>query len=240
MGKPNRSEVSVVPSRVAEVGTHLVNLVFDSALSRDLAGFWKGLISWDAPFGLALRPETGAKRGKNRLHLDLASRTPGHQAALVDRALSLGARHVDVGQGPPEEKRVPWVVLADPEGNEFCVLEPREQYVGTGSIASVVTDARDPARVAGFWAAALGWEIGVREQAIVGLRPPDGRGPWVEFLASDQEKQHENRLRFTLAPPPGGDRADEVRRLRELGATVLHDDVLRDPEGNEFRLLEPR
>ena len=57
-------------------------------------------------------PET--KESKNRLHLDFR---PDDQQAEVDRLLRLGARRVDVGQGS-----VPWVVLADPEGNEFCVL----------------------------------------------------------------------------------------------------------------------
>ncbi|MFD5247064.1 VOC family protein [Amycolatopsis sp. NPDC058340] len=219
---------------------HLVNLVFDSALPRDLAGFWGGLFSWDAPFEPAFRLEAGPKRGKNRLHLDLASRSPEHQAELVDRALSLGARHSDIGQGPPEEKRVPWVVLADPEGNEFCVLEPREQYECTGAIASVVTDALDPERLARFWAAALGWEVGARGEVFAGLRPPDGRGPWVEFLRTKEEKRHRNRLWFEIAPPLGGSRAAEVRRLRELGATGQDGDAMVDPEGNEFSVLTPR
>ncbi|WP_210605452.1 VOC family protein [Brevibacterium oceani] len=52
---------------------------------------------------------------KNRLHLDLR---PDDQAAEVARLLDLGARRVDVGQTRDE----PWVVLADPEGNEFCIL----------------------------------------------------------------------------------------------------------------------
>jgi catechol 2,3-dioxygenase-like lactoylglutathione lyase family enzyme len=51
---------------------------------------------------------------KNRLHLDLC---PDDQAAEVDRLIKLGAKRVDIGQGD-----VSWVVLADPEGNEFCVL----------------------------------------------------------------------------------------------------------------------
>ena len=54
---------------------------------------------------------------KNRLHFDLA---PDDQAGEVARLLALGARRIDIGQGT-----VPWVVLADPEGNEFCVLPPR-------------------------------------------------------------------------------------------------------------------
>ena len=51
---------------------------------------------------------------KNRIHLDFR---PDDQQAEVDRLLGLGARHVDIGQGTPS-----WVVLADPEGNEFCIL----------------------------------------------------------------------------------------------------------------------
>ena len=55
-----------------------------------------------------------AKQSKNRLHLDFR---PDDQEAEVQRLLGLGATTVDIGQGD-----APWVVLADPEGNEFCVL----------------------------------------------------------------------------------------------------------------------
>ncbi|GLZ57345.1 MULTISPECIES: VOC family protein [Micromonospora] len=58
-----------------------------------------------------------AKRGKNRLHLDLVAHADPQ--AEVRRLLSLGARHVDVGQTGAEQ----FTVLADPEGNEFCVLD---------------------------------------------------------------------------------------------------------------------
>ena len=58
------------------------------------------------------------KSVKNRLHLDLRPVGCSHQAE-VDRLIGLGARHADVGQGS-----LPWAVLADPEGNEFCVLGP--------------------------------------------------------------------------------------------------------------------
>ena len=60
------------------------------------------------------------KIAKNRLHLDLAPPADGDQQAEVDRLLSLGAARVDIGQGD-----VAWVVMADPGGNEFCVLTPR-------------------------------------------------------------------------------------------------------------------
>ena len=59
-----------------------------------------------------------AKTVKNRLHLDLRP-VDGSYEAEVERLLGLGARRADIGQG-----EVPWVVLADPEGNEFCVLGP--------------------------------------------------------------------------------------------------------------------
>ena len=64
--------------------------------------------------GLIFAPMSDSKVTKNRLHLDFR---PSGQAAEVDRMLALGARKVDIGQGEQ-----PWVVLADPEGNEFCIL----------------------------------------------------------------------------------------------------------------------
>ncbi|MFJ3492464.1 VOC family protein [Streptomyces sp. NPDC086091] len=72
--------------------------------------------------GIIFEPVPEAKSGKNRLHLDFR---PVDQRAEVDRLLALGARPADVGQGEQS-----WVVLADPEGNEFCVLSPRR--TGTG------------------------------------------------------------------------------------------------------------
>ncbi|MFE5215553.1 MULTISPECIES: VOC family protein [unclassified Streptomyces] len=67
--------------------------------------------------GLLFVPVPEGKTVKNRLHLDFR---PTDRAAEVARLLALGARHADVGQGEQ-----PWVVLADPEGNEFCVLGER-------------------------------------------------------------------------------------------------------------------
>jgi hypothetical protein len=71
------------------------------------------LITWGGP---PIPP----KVAKNRLHLDVAPLADSDQAAEVERVLSLGAKHVDIGQ-----RDVPWVVLADPDDNEFCVLTPR-------------------------------------------------------------------------------------------------------------------
>ncbi len=70
--------------------------------------------------GLVFVPVPEAKTVKNRLHIDLAPGPDDDREAEVRRLESLGARRVDVGQGDAR-----WVVMADPEGNEFCVLTPR-------------------------------------------------------------------------------------------------------------------
>ena len=70
-------------------------------------------ISWGGP---PLMPKTG----KYRFHFDLAPPIDGDQQEEVDRLISLGATLVDIGQG-----EVSWVVMADPDGHEFCVLTPR-------------------------------------------------------------------------------------------------------------------
>ena len=111
-------------------------LCVDTADPAKLAGFWQAALGWrrtheeddvvilEPPAG---SPEDGVapdllflrvpedKAGKNRLHLDLR---PKDQAAEVARLEALGARRADVGQGAA----VSWVVMADPDGNEFCVL----------------------------------------------------------------------------------------------------------------------
>ncbi|MDQ0379972.1 VOC family protein [Amycolatopsis thermophila] len=240
--------------------TRLDSLVINANRPRELAGFWAELLGWtitrevhdevhvDAPgvdglllvFGTV--PEVKEPGVKNRVHLDLASASADDQAATVERALALGARERDIGQGA-----VPWVVLADPEGNEFCVLEPRAAYTTTGAVAAVVLDARDPLALATFWAEATGWRIGSRHPEIVGLRAPTGRGPWLEFLRSAEPKDRKNRLHLDVAPFADGDTASESDRLCGLGARRIDIgqgevswEVLADPEGNEFCVLSPR
>jgi len=105
----------------------------DARDPRALGRWWRDALGWvvvhDEPDEFEVRPDAdrlpgllfvrvvGPKAAKNRLHLDLR---PDDQAAEVDRLLALGATRADVGQGEQ-----PWVVLADPEGNEFCVLAAR-------------------------------------------------------------------------------------------------------------------
>jgi predicted enzyme related to lactoylglutathione lyase len=244
--------------------TRLVHLVADASDPARLARFWSGLLGWEVadeipdevdvwPAGytypdpvavpLIFVPVTDQKTGKNRVHLDLASSSAAHQAELVSRARDLGGGPVDIGQGD-----VPWAVMADPEGNEFCVLEPRDIYRDTGPVAAILTDCHDPAALARFWAAAAGWEITRTEDEISGLRSPGGTGPYLEFLRVSGRKTVKNRVHPDVAPYRGDDPAAEVARLRDRGAAPAHVGqgagvswtVLADPEGNEFCVLSPR
>jgi hypothetical protein len=116
------------------LGVQALNV--DAADPRMLGRWWSELLGWrvtyDSDEEVVLEPPAGspqdgvaadilfakvpeAKGVKNRLHLDLR---PDDQAAEVARAEGLGALRVDVGQGDDKS----WVVLADPEGNEFCIL----------------------------------------------------------------------------------------------------------------------
>jgi catechol 2,3-dioxygenase-like lactoylglutathione lyase family enzyme len=240
-----------------------VHIVIDAADPSRLASFWADALGWviasDEPdeavvwpagFGcpgttalpLVFVPVPERKHGKNRIHLDLATTSAEHQAAEVDRLIGLGAARADVGQG-----QVPWEVLADPQGHEFCVLEPREVYLDTGPVAAVVADSADPPATARFWAAATGWLAHETSQGFASLREPGKAGPYLEFLRVPDAKTGKNRLHVDVAPPADGNSRAEAVRLQAAGATpadVGQGDVswivLADPEGSEFCVLSPR
>ncbi|GGW20914.1 hypothetical protein GCM10018980_59430 [Streptomyces capoamus] len=201
-----------------------------------------GGLLWPHPevVGIDVVPVTEARTPqKNRLHLDLATRSAAHQAELVARLEALGATPADVGQGD-----VPWTVLADPEGNEFCVLEPRAVYRDTGPVAAVVADSADPRAMARFWGEAMGWTVHDVTDEHAALRSANGVGPYFEFLRTPGAKSVPDRLHLDLLPFPGDDKEAEVARLRDLGATDLdvgQGDVpwtcLTDPDGHEFCVL---
>jgi predicted enzyme related to lactoylglutathione lyase len=242
------------------MSTRLCNAVVDASNPSALAEFWATLMNWqvshadDDEVDVAAPPDDGCdielvfvpvaapKVGKNRVHLDLASASPDHQASLVSVAESLGATRVDVGQ-----RNVPWVVLADPEGNEFCVLDPRPEYADTGALAALVVDAVAPLRLAEFWSPATGWPIVGSTEATASLRAPNGRGPWLEFIHTGEPHAVKNRVHLDVAPALDDDQYAEVSRLTELGAHKVDVgqgsvpwDVMADPEGNEFCVLTPR
>ncbi|WP_194818685.1 VOC family protein [Nocardia sp. XZ_19_385] len=174
-----------------------------------------------------------------RVYLDLATTSTSHQAELVARLRELGATPADLGQG-----EVPWQVLADPEGNVFRVLEPREIYRDTGPIAAVVADCADPRAMAGFWGEAIDWPVHDLADDRALLRSAEGVGPYLEFRRAPNGKAAVSRVHLDVLPCRGDDQATEVARLQALGARSsdvgqgeVSWRVLADPEGHDFCVL---
>ncbi len=119
----------------------LHHIVIDTRDLPGLARFWTQALGWrvlserdqeivigpevTAPVGICFMPVTDVKTVKNRVHLDLTT-SAADRDAEIERLLALGARRVDIGQTGQES----WTVLADPEGNEFCVVRPKETLIG--------------------------------------------------------------------------------------------------------------
>jgi predicted enzyme related to lactoylglutathione lyase len=122
------------------MGVSLHHIVIDAHDLPALARFWAQVLDWrilsereqevvigpdeTAPVGLCFMPVANEKIVKNRLHLDLAPDSADRDAEIT-RILMLGARRVDIGQSGRES----WTVLADPEGNEFCLLRPKTTLI---------------------------------------------------------------------------------------------------------------
>ena len=115
----------------------LHHIVVDAHDLPGLARFWAQALGWEilserereivigtgdeAPVGMCFMPVSDPKTVKNRVHLDLTSSAEDREQE-IERLLALGARRVDIGQTGTES----WTVLADPEGNEFCVVRPKQ------------------------------------------------------------------------------------------------------------------
>ena len=252
--------------------TRLVSLVIDAADPAAIARFWSAALDWpityEDPDEVVVEPPEDAsaqagqlplvfvrvldpKTSKNRVHLDLASSSDEHQAELVARLERLGARRVDVGQGDD----VSWVVMADPEDNELCVVshrgtvgdDPTSAFGDLAPIAAVVVDSADPDAIAPFWSAATGWPVLGRDGTHVWLREPDERGPYLDIRDNTDPKAAKLRVHLDVAPYPDDDHAAEVTRLVALGAQRIDIGqgdvrwvVLADPQGNELCVLTPR
>jgi predicted enzyme related to lactoylglutathione lyase len=235
----------------------LFALCFDANDPRALARFWAGVLGWemaadpddvvllpsdDTGFRLRFLPTAEPKSRPNQMHFDLTSASLEAQQQTVARSLQLGAVHIDVGQGPDDEH----VVLADPEGNEFCVIEPGNSFLAEcGFVGALASDGSQ--EVGYFWSEALDWPLVWDQDQETAIRSPHG-GPKVTWGGPPvQPKTGKNRLHFDLAPPPDGSQQAEVERLASLGATrvdIGQGDVswvvMADPDGNEFCVLTPR
>jgi predicted enzyme related to lactoylglutathione lyase len=238
--------------------SRLVELCFDANDPLRLARFWAAALGWEiddeTQVEIDLVPTDGTrfsilfalvpeqKEGKNRLHLDLTTTSIDDQQESVARLVELGARHIDIGQRPDEGH----VVLADPEGNEFCIIEPENSFLaGCERLGSITCDG--PPKVGYFWSAALGWPLVWDQDEETAIRAPDGTGPLITWGPPLDPKIRKNRLHLDIAPPDHIDQQAEVDRLVSLGATRIDIDqgdvdwvVMADPDDNEFCVLSPR
>ncbi|MFG1947217.1 VOC family protein [Nonomuraea sp. NPDC048826] len=230
-------------------------LCIDAHDPHRLARFWAELLNWeptddgtvltptdDTGFLIRCLPTQETKYDENTMHFDLTSTSDEHQRETVARALELGARHLDIGQGPDATH----TVLADPEGNEFCVLEAGNKFLAEcGFVGALASDGSQA--VGYFWSKALGWPLVWDQDEETAIRSPHG-GPKITWGGPPlMSRNGRIRLHYDLAPPADGDQQAEIERLIGLGATRLdsrpHETggvVLADPDGNEFCVLTPR
>jgi predicted enzyme related to lactoylglutathione lyase len=125
---------------MAGMALRLHHIVVDAHDLPALARFWAQALGWlilserehevvigpdeTAPVGMCFMPVSDVKTVKNRVHLDLTTGSDDRDAE-IERLLALGARRVNIGQTGTES----WTVLADPEGNEFCVVRPKTTLI---------------------------------------------------------------------------------------------------------------
>jgi catechol 2,3-dioxygenase-like lactoylglutathione lyase family enzyme len=234
----------------------LYALSFDANDPRRLADFWAGVLGLeeadDPHDGIALLPNPGTgfrlrflphpdakQTHQNRAHFDLTSASPEDQQATVARALSLGGQPYDVGQLPEE----PHVVLADPEDNEFCVLEAGNSFLaGCGLVGALSCDGSQA--VGYFWSKALGWPLVWDQDEETAIQSPGGGTKITWGGPPVAPKPGKNRLHLDLVPTADSDVAAEVTRLESLGARPVDIGqgdvewvVMADPDDNEFCVL---
>ncbi|OQR64530.1 bleomycin resistance protein [Streptomyces maremycinicus] len=232
--------------------SQLFAICFITSRPPDLARFWSGLLGWEPAHGpdgdvAILPPDTRGfrirflpgqvpKTGQNRAHFDLTSTSPEDQRRTVARALEFGGKHIDVGQLPEEGH----VVLADPDGNEFCVIEAGNDFLAdTGLVGALACDGTQ--EVGYFWSQALGWPLVWDQDQETAVQSPSGGTKITWGGPPVAPKTGPNRLSFELTVPADAEREAEVDRLLSLGATRdgtgESDDGrarLLDPDGNEF------
>ena len=235
-------------------GMFLENLVFDAADPQRLGRFWEQALGTrtltDQPDGYETRltVDGGPTLDLCFQQVDgpaspLAPAAPrparaGRPGRHRRAAAGLGAGYLDIGQGD-----VPWVVLADPEGHPFCVMEERAAYRGTGPCAAIPILAPTPSRDAAFWSELSGW----REYdgaAPVSLRHPSGRGPGAGVPPAPEPKAGQE----PAAPRPAVEAEDDAPpsfdRVEALGAAAARERLgrpaldLADRPGRQ-RVLHP-
>lgn len=230
----------------------LTALAVDAHDPARLAAFWAELLGRETAedprgalvpgsatqLGLLFVPSRTAEVGRNRMHLHLTSGSPADQRDTVARAVRIGASHLDVGQLPEEGH----VVLADPEGNALCVIEPGNAFLaGCGPLGELTCEGtRD---VGLFWAEVLDWPLVWDREGETAVQSPLGgtKVSWGGPPVPPQDGSNHQRFDLTVADALD----DEADRLVALGAArrgVGEDGAIRlaDLDGTEFTLRVAR
>lgn len=230
---------------------HEITLCFAAHDPLGLARFWAGVlgreVADDGHDGVALVPGSDTelrirflptleeKRGPNQAHFDLTSASEEEMDARIARVLELGGKHIDVGQRPEEGH----TVLADPEGNELCVIPPGNVFLAdTGTIGALSSDGTQA--VGYFWAEALGWPLVWDQDEETAIQSPRGGTKITWGGPPVAPKWGSNRMHLDLHATD----ASDVDRLVGLGATRLGPAVagrvpMSDPDGNELCVVLP-
>lgn len=245
---------------------YLENIVIDALDPQRLGRFWEAGLGLerltDEPAGFEARlavpggpeldlcfqrvpePHPVAPPGETlpvpRLHLDLAGGI--RQREIVAHLLDLGARPLDIGQGDVE-----WVVLGDPEGNAFCVLEEGAANAASAPLAVLHLKSADPDRDAEFWSWLIGWRT-VDGLAPRSLQHPSSRGPLLELWRESRPKAGKNRLHLDVRLESEDDPDGVAAAIAERGGREFHRPdwgtlpwrLFQDPSGNEFCVLPAR
>lgn len=209
---------------------------------RDSAGVGVQLLPADATsFDVLFRPGAREKVSQNRIHFDLTTRSTQDQDTTVAHLLARGASRVDVGQDPDETH----VVLADPEGNEFCVLAPGNRFLaGCPRLGAVNCDGT---RALGrFFSEAFGWPLVWDQDDETAIQAADGTGPKITWSGPPlMPTSSQERFHFHVAPTSGTTAQAALDHLVALGAARLDGPhacpgatALADVDGNRFCLVD--
>lgn len=222
----------------------LLAVSFDSPAPEATGEFWAGLLGRtiveepegvlvpgdSTQVGLRFVRSVTTGSGRNRLHLHVTSSTADEQSALVETALALGG--TQRGAHPPPPGRI--LYFYDPDGNEFCLIEPGNRYLAdSGRLGEVTCDGSMAG--ARYWREALGWSVVWDQDDQLAIQSSAGgtKLAWDEW--HDDTVTAPERQRFDLV---ASEPAMQVERLVALGATRLsqRDGVitLSDPDGNPF------
>ena len=236
----------------------LVALMVDASSPGALAQFWARALGWrvhttasgevqllpsdSTSFRLVFHRRVGAKVARNPIHFDLTTTSIGDQESSVIDLITHGAEPADVGQTGDEGH----VVLADPEGNEFCVIEPGNRFLAScPRLGAVNCDGTKD--LGYFFSAALGWPMVWDRDEETAIQAPTGDGPKITWSGPPlMAKSGCERIHFHLTPAAGTSTDDAVGELLRLGATRLDGGghrclgavALADVDGNEFCLVE--